>query len=59
MIRAKFAYDVRHEPEYHANVRAPAVRGARNKGYYFWTPLSLSEIYIRLRNVFHNQLKVK
>jgi hypothetical protein len=37
MLRAKFAYDVRHVAAYIMQMfRAPA---ARNKRCYFWTPL--------------------
>jgi hypothetical protein len=40
MLRARFAYDVRHVARVIMQMlRAPAARGARNKGCYFWTPL--------------------
>jgi hypothetical protein len=41
MLRAIFAYDVRHSPRILQMLRAPAVRGMRSKGCYFWTPLYL------------------
>jgi hypothetical protein len=40
MSRARFLYDVRHvSPRIMQMLRAPAVRGPRNKGWYFRTPL--------------------
>jgi hypothetical protein len=40
MCQAKFAYDVRHVARVIMQMlRAPAARGAHNKGCYFWTLL--------------------